>query len=1074
RYRVKYEVYNKRRKKHTWDTGWVAQTAIEFELVGQPLPSYPGAIENLCPAVAARPQIFDILSVKTDVKSGEIQVYAVHMSYRLSRLITNFKYDKPLTAAAALNGAADGAASGILGGIEQDHDFTARTDIGDTRTSCDWTDVNPIEALLDPETGFAARWGAKLVRDNESLFFLRDAGLDRGVRIQHGKNLTGATMGVDLDGMVTAIKPKGTNADGTPLYLTDDPGSPDNYIMSPNAAIYGMFCEVLDCEDCQVEKDKKGVTKAIARARMREQAQRRFDADECDRPQIDLTVNFVQLGDAEEYVRYAALEQVFLWDHVAVAARDWGIEAVARVTRTKWDCLRGRMIEIELGDAVRTNKIYTWQLPAIGRDQLKPGTIQDTPMVQLSGSSLVVTADQDGACAAIEAEYKIVARVGYRAVEAEIGTITGLPPGMMLTLGEADRFGDLPFTIAVSKGATLGTDEQAAGQIKIPVSYPTDTTLAVNWAKICEGADGKDGKVKEFVYKLTRDYASPPIDSTPHQDNFIPEGWEDDPHGISAAWPCEWVSTRDRLNNRWMGFGTPKLWARWAPDGTGAENIYYRTAINLAPLDSLGSYLTSPVQQDGAKPANWSGEPVGVTRDWPFEWVSQRKKIAGVWGVYSAPALCARLGSDGISVTLSDTAILMEADNGGVLTGAFSATVRVRAMRGALAAPPGVAAVSGLPSGIACALVGVDEATNEYRITLTAPAGTAVGGMGSRAGLIYIQVDDPIDTTLGLAWAKICMGAQGTSGTDGSTTYRQSTAPERAKSGDVWVDTTSSTIKTYNGSAWEIVYLSASYITSGQISTNLLDAVEIVATYLASNKITANQINAQGLSVGTIWSNAFSLFSANVGSSASNYLGMAFNFANEKCGELNVFKSASTGEMCELSSPGALVLSGYSNKALIAPITLQTPLGALWVGGMHGAGTRGMICGMHVLPEAGNTYDLGGDGNGQKWRRLYTNNTVSVSDVRDKHDIAPLDALDLLGRLRPVRYRLNEDRDERLRFGFVAQEVAWALEMAGIEGADLLMNDNPNHLGLCYTELIAVLVEGHQDQAKKLAELSER
>ena len=168
-------------------------------------------------------------------------------------------------------------------------------------------------------------------------------------------------------------------------------------------------------------------------------------------------------------------------------------------------------------------------------------------------------------------------------------------------------------------------------------------------------------------------------------------------------------------------------------------------------------------------------------------------------------------------------------------------------------------------------------------------------------------------------------------------------------------------------------------------------------------------------------------------------------------------------------------LYAYNNALLLASgdMLMTTSAGSLYFGPHPSSGSYGMICSMDLLPQTGDLYCLGGDGNGQRWKRLYTNNSVSVSDRREKHDIAPLEVPGLLEKLRPVRYRLNEEKEGKLRFGFVAQEVEEALRDTGYADAALLVDHNPQHLGLLYAELIAPLVEGWQRHRRQIAALRE-
>lgn len=347
--------------------GWIAHAALDFVLA-ETLPDGVNGIETVAPPWIVKPQLFRIQSVDADTDAGNITVYATHISYDLSYNLTRYKNDEPLTAQDALDG--------IFGSCDFLREVEAYTDIADTRTSAEWVNISPVEALLDPENGFCVRWGAELVRDDFEMYFLRRAGRDRGVRLLYGKNLLGVTCETSDEQVATAILPLGEKKDGSPLYLTDYPDNYDNYVMSPHAAEYPFErAYVLKCDDCTVEKGKKGVTLAVARARMLEQAQRLFDEDEIDLPSINMTVNFLALGDTIEYAQYKDLEPVYLYDTVPVIDKRHGIEVITDVHRVLWDCLLERMIEIELGNVRAGENIYSWQIPSLDGKKLNGGSV---------------------------------------------------------------------------------------------------------------------------------------------------------------------------------------------------------------------------------------------------------------------------------------------------------------------------------------------------------------------------------------------------------------------------------------------------------------------------------------------------------------------------------------------------------------------------------------------------------------------------------------------------------------------------------------------------------------------------
>lgn len=245
-----------------------------------------------------------------------------------------------------------------------------------------------------------------------------------------------------------------------------------------------------------------------------------------------------------------------------------------------------------------------------------------------------------------------------------------------------------------------------------------------------------------------------------------------------------------------------------------------------------------------------------------------------------------------------------------------------------------------------------------------------------------------------------------------------------------------------NGLAW-----GTTTIDGGCIRTGLIDA---------------RYINTAGLSVGRI---------SDSNSPNLNYVSVSSGGLNFIFGGANSGHISGTASYIDMSANGNMFINSGGGSG----IYLKTD-GETWgmeIGGTHPySGARAIIVSNHMIPERGDAYDLGGDGNNMRWRRLYTNNSVSVSDRRAKKDISALNAADLLKRLKPVRYRLSEEGDKaKLRFGLVAQEVIEAIRGTDYADANLVLDDNPDHLGLCYQELIAVLIEGHQRHEARIAAL---
>lgn len=335
--------------KCRYGTGWMNPDGLIFSH-NQIIADNSQSIESVQPAWTVKPQLFRIYKVEKGILG--LTVSARHISYDLLYNLTTFKNTGETTCMDAL--------AEIMDNCVAPHDFEAFTNLENMRTGINWTRTNPIDALLNPETGLTALYGASLVRDNWELYILHDPGLNRGVTVEYGKNMTGIKYTESFEDVVTRIIPVGETKDGDDLLLEGD----TPYVDSPHINDYPVvYAQELKCEDCKVGTD--GVTTAIARARMREQAQAVYD-NGGDVPSVEMSVDFISLGDTAEYAQFKNLERLFLWDYVIVRHKLHGIDVTSRIVSIKWNCLLDRMESMDVGSVGKTlanSGITTWQIP---------------------------------------------------------------------------------------------------------------------------------------------------------------------------------------------------------------------------------------------------------------------------------------------------------------------------------------------------------------------------------------------------------------------------------------------------------------------------------------------------------------------------------------------------------------------------------------------------------------------------------------------------------------------------------------------------------------------------------------
>lgn len=173
-----------------------------------------------------------------------------------------------------------------------------------------------------------------------------------------------------------------------------------------------------------------------------------------------------------------------------------------------------------------------------------------------------------------------------------------------------------------------------------------------------DGENGADGTDIEFIYKRTLNHLMVP-DKPENQntDDYVPEGWKDNPQGISEFEQCEWVCVRSKLKNGvWSDWTNPSIWSKWGVNGMDGDGVQFIFLLNDGdtPDNPTPSNMnTDEYQQKGDYegkeyvPTGWKDDPQGVSETARYEWVCQRHRRNEVWGAFSEPAVWAKFGEKG-------------------------------------------------------------------------------------------------------------------------------------------------------------------------------------------------------------------------------------------------------------------------------------------------------------------------------------------------------------------------------------------------------------------------------------------
>lgn len=395
----------RKKKTKTYD-GWIATDTLSSKVSESSIPATSAGAENENPSYAVQDQLFRIYQVTTtDSKGGQVTVKARRLVYDL---LGNLSYY--IDGGSAISGIKAGQS--ILEYTVHPHDFSLYSDVADTRSAIDCREKNPIEALIADETGVVSRWGAEITCDDFDIYMLHNAGLDRNVKIEYAKNMLGVTCDVNTSDVAVGIQPRGEDANGNFVYLTGGEALPAGYSFGTGAhdrqviyrtdALYEDEAHTqkkfavpkispLAVSEAKVSKD---MNIATARRRMVDAAIEEFEKL-CYMPTITMTVNFVMLGDTDEYAQFRHLEPLFVYDTVHFNHKKLGIHDMQLTLATlKWDVIAERTTGATFG-AVQavSSSIANWQIKSVSGGKIIPYTVSGSAMTDGAVSTRHIQAE---------------------------------------------------------------------------------------------------------------------------------------------------------------------------------------------------------------------------------------------------------------------------------------------------------------------------------------------------------------------------------------------------------------------------------------------------------------------------------------------------------------------------------------------------------------------------------------------------------------------------------------------------------------------------------------------------------
>lgn len=273
------------------------------------------------------PQPFRVYRISKPI-NGLVTVYAYHISYDLTGIPVS-----PYSAASV-----QAALAGFSTNAVAANPFTFWSDM---TSSGDFTVKSPasVRSLLPT---MLEVYGGEYKYDKYTVRLYQQRGVNRGVTIRYGKNLTDLKQDENCSNVYTGVYAYYSDGNGiveTSPKVTPAPGTYD-------------YTRVLPL-DLKAEFKEAPTAEALKAA-----AEQYMSDHNIGVPEVSLNVSFVQLEQTQEYKDLALLERVELCDTVTVIFERLGVNATAQVTSTVYNVLIDAYDSVTIGN-VRKNVAMT-------------------------------------------------------------------------------------------------------------------------------------------------------------------------------------------------------------------------------------------------------------------------------------------------------------------------------------------------------------------------------------------------------------------------------------------------------------------------------------------------------------------------------------------------------------------------------------------------------------------------------------------------------------------------------------------------------------------------------------------
>lgn len=269
-----------------------------------------------------RPQPFRIYSISKPINQI-VTIHAQHISYDLSNItvkgaLENYAYTL------------DEVFEYIRRCVMQTCPYTFSSDITKKSNMCLSKPRSVRNILGSDDNGCISLFGGEIEFDLYDVILHEHRGMDRGVCLEYGKNITDLTQEENISEMYTSLYPYYFVEDDGLQYLDD---GPIKFITNPSR------------EKTLTVDLTSSFDEMPTQSKLKEEGEKYIKDNKLNEPKVSLTVSFVSDPGIPEF-----LQDIRLGDTVTVKFIKLGVNTKSRCISTTYNCITEKYDEIELGE----------------------------------------------------------------------------------------------------------------------------------------------------------------------------------------------------------------------------------------------------------------------------------------------------------------------------------------------------------------------------------------------------------------------------------------------------------------------------------------------------------------------------------------------------------------------------------------------------------------------------------------------------------------------------------------------------------------------------------------------------